>query len=47
MGNECWELYCLKPHIRPKGTMPSDTALGSSNNSNTFNETGAVFVTLS
>eukprot|EP00069_Balaena_mysticetus_P014159 bmy_22245T0 len=46
MGNDCWELYCLKPHIQPKGTVPSDTALGSSNNSNSFTETGAVFVTL-
>ncbi|XP_025314276.1 tubulin alpha chain-like isoform X1 [Canis lupus familiaris] len=43
MGNTCWELYCLEHSIQPNGTMPSDKALGSGNDSfNTFfSETGA------
>uniref|UniRef100_A0A8C5XKL2 Tubulin alpha chain n=1 Tax=Microcebus murinus TaxID=30608 RepID=A0A8C5XKL2_MICMU len=43
MGNACWELYCLEHSIQPNGTMPSDKALGSGDDSfNTFfSETGA------
>ena len=43
MGNACWELYCLEHNIQPNGTMPSDKALGSGDDSfNTFfSETGA------
>lgn len=43
MGNACWELYCLEHDIQPNGTMLSDKALGSGDDSfNTFfSETGA------
>ncbi|XP_045392218.1 tubulin alpha-8 chain-like [Lemur catta] len=43
MGNACWELYCLEHGIQPNGTMPSDKALASGDDSfNTFfSETGA------
>merc|ERR1739846_76492 len=55
MGNACWELYCLEHGIQPDGMMPSDKAMGSTDDSfNTFfSETGggkhvprAVFVDL-
>ncbi|XP_033112933.1 tubulin alpha-3 chain-like [Anneissia japonica] len=43
MGNACWELYCLEHGIQPDGQMPSDTSIGSCEDSfNTFfSETGA------
>lgn len=43
IGNACWELYCLEHGIAPDGSMPSDKALGGSDDSfNTFfSETGA------
>jgi len=43
MGSSCWELYCLEHGILPDGQMPSDTTVGSCQDSyNTFfNETGA------
>ncbi|XP_022081704.1 tubulin alpha-3 chain-like [Acanthaster planci] len=37
MGNACWELYCLEHGIQPDGQMPSDTSIGSCEDSfNTF-----------
>lgn len=43
MGNACWELYCLEHGIQPDGRMPSDTTVGSGDDSfNTFfSETGS------
>jgi tubulin alpha len=36
-GNQCWELYCLEHGILPDGSMPDDTANGSTDDSfNTF-----------
>merc|ERR1711962_1046965 len=55
IGNACWELYCLEHGIQPDGQMPSDKAVGATDDSfNTFfSETGsgkhvprAVFVDL-
>ncbi|KAK4404999.1 Tubulin alpha-3 chain [Sesamum angolense] len=37
VGNSCWELYCLEHGIQPDGMMPSDTSVGTENDSfNTF-----------
>jgi len=43
IGNACWELYCLEHGINPDGSMPSDKAVGSNEDSfNTFfSETGS------
>ncbi len=37
MGNACWELYCLEHGVQPDGLMPSDTTVGTEDDSfNTF-----------
>lgn len=43
MGNACWELYCLEHGIHPDGQMPSDTTVGSGDDSFNafFSETGS------
>lgn len=43
IGNACWELYCLEHGIQPDGQMPSDTTIGSGDDSFMcmFTETGA------
>lgn len=42
IGNACWELYCLEHGIQPDGTLPSDKAIGTGDDSFTtfFSETG-------